>query len=64
MEQLEAATKYAEEETKKAEAAQERERNLRQELQENIANSAHDIKSPTTALGQTHTLCCIRFFIF
>ena len=27
---------------------------MRQELQENIANSAHDIKSPTTALGEKH----------
>ena len=51
MERLEAAAKHAEEETKKAEAEQERERRLRHELQENIANSAHDIKSPTTALG-------------
>ena len=51
MERLEEAAKHAEEETKKAEAEQERERRLRQELQENIANSAHDIKSPTTALG-------------
>ena len=46
-----AAAEHAEEETKKAEADQERERRLRHELQENIANSAHDIKSPTTALG-------------
>ena len=51
MERLEAAAKHAEEETKKAEADQERERRLRYELQENIVNSAHDIKSPTTALG-------------
>ena len=46
-----AAAKHAEEETKKAEADQERERHLRQELLENIVNSAHDIKSPTTALS-------------
>ena len=51
VERLEAATKHAEEETKKAEADQERERRLRQELQEDIVNSAHDIKSPTTALS-------------
>ena len=51
MERLETAAKHAEEETKKAEADQERERRLRHELQENIVNSAHDIKSPTTALG-------------
>ena len=51
LERLEAAAKYAEEETKKAEADQERERRLRQELQEDIFNSAHDIKSPTTALS-------------
>ena len=51
MDELVAAAKRAEEETKKAEADQERERRLRHELQENIVNSAHDIKSPTTALG-------------
>ena len=51
VDRLEAAAKHAEEETKKAEADQERERRLRHELQENIVNSAHDIKSPTTALG-------------
>lgn len=51
LERLEAAKKYAEMETKKAEADQERERRLRQELQEDIVNSAHDIKSPTTALS-------------
>ena len=44
----------AQEDAKKAELDGERERRLRHELQENIANSAHDIKSPTTALGQTH----------
>ena len=48
---------------KKAELDRERERILRHELQENIANSAHDIKSPTTALGQTqHTLSYICSF--
>lgn len=51
IERLEAAARNAEKETKKAEADQERERFLRNELQENIVNSAHDIKSPTTALG-------------
>ena len=51
VDRLEAAAKHAEEETKKAEADQERERRLRQELQEEIVNSAHDIKSPTTALS-------------
>ena len=51
MERLETAAKRAEEETKKAEADQERERRLRNELLENIVNSAHDIKSPTTALS-------------
>ena len=51
VEQLKAAAKHAEEETKKAEADQERERRLRTELMENIVNSAHDIKSPTTALS-------------
>ena len=54
MQQLQEATKHAEEETKKAEAEKEREHRLRQELQENIANSAHDIKSPTTALGKSY----------
>ena len=51
VERLEAVAKHAEEETKKAEADQERERRLRTELLENIVNSAHDIKSPTTALS-------------
>ena len=51
MDRLVAAAKTAEKEIKKAEADQERERHLRSELQENIANSAHDIKSPTTALS-------------
>ena len=51
MQELEEAAKRAEEETKRAEAEQERERQLRYELQENIINTAHDIKSPTTALG-------------
>ena len=51
MDVLVAAARRAEEETKKAEADQERERRLRHELQENIVNSAHDIKSPTTALS-------------
>ena len=54
MQQLEEAAKHAEDEAKKAEAEQERERRLRHELQENIANTAHDIKSPTTALGRTY----------
>ena len=45
----------AHEDAKKAEMDREREHRLRHELQENIANSAHDIKSPTTALGQTNT---------
>ena len=53
VQQLQEATKRAEEETKKADAEKEREYRLRHELQENIANSAHDIKSPTTALGQS-----------
>ena len=51
MDDLVAAARRAEEETKRAEADQERERRLRHELQENIVNSAHDIKSPTTALS-------------
>ena len=46
----------AQADAKKAETDREREFVLRQELQENIANSAHDIKSPTTALGKTHIL--------
>ena len=56
MNKLVVAAKRAEEETKRAEAEQERERRLRHELQENIINTAHDIKSPTTALGRTNTL--------
>ena len=51
MNKLMEAAKRAGEETKRAEAEQEREHRLRQELQENIINTAHDIKSPTTALG-------------
>ena len=60
MQQLQDVAKRAEEETKKAEAEKEREHRLRQELQENIANSAHDIKSPTTALGQSYPLSHLK----